>query len=240
MGWLPVTSGIWRNEGISLGLQDGAAAPPDLIRAASQTFEELSHLLLPPSLGSPADVPRDLLPRPVPDRLVSSAVRAVPGPGDQRQGHVWRGQKVPPGLTAVGRAVVPEHEHVLWMVGPPRAHGGRRGRRRAVLPSGSSSSPSPVSTQTAEQSGAVSPRRGLVAFPKGWLPRSAPLPRRSASVRKGGIRVGASAVVLRCAHPSFWPRRPLAVKNAPNAPEAVIRQRLQPASCPASAARTGG
>jgi hypothetical protein len=126
VGWL-LKQGSGREEGSGVRLQEGATTVLRLLGPPAQLFKEAPHLLPPLGRGPPAGVRGHLLADPVPAGRVGVVIRAVPGPGDQAQAQVRRGQGGAPGLPGVGRAVVPEHEQRFRVVGPPLAPEGRRG-----------------------------------------------------------------------------------------------------------------
>ena len=78
-------------------------------------------LLLGPA--SQAQVPRRLLSRPTPDRLIPVEVRAVARQVHQPQPQAWRPQVLPQRLATVRRRVVPDH--VQWQSVSPSVASGR-------------------------------------------------------------------------------------------------------------------
>lgn len=138
-----------RVEGIRLGLEEGAAALPDLRLAIGQPGEEGIDVRAHLGGGAEAGVRGDFIAPPAPERFGRVEVGAVRGQADQPQPQVGRGQVGAERLAGVGGGVAQETTS-----GP-----GWRARKcfkkeievsAVLLPPRGIASTSPVSTQTAE------------------------------------------------------------------------------------------
>ena len=138
-----------RSEGVGLLLQGASAPPFDLVGPVDDVTEELTDVVLDLGPGSEAGVRGHLLANPAPDGLIRVEVWAVGGQSHQAEVHVGRGEVGTQGIAAVGRAVVPDDDQRLGMVGAQLLRKVTEVSAQ-LLPSSSIASTSPVSRQTAE------------------------------------------------------------------------------------------
>src|SRR5215216_1573356 len=117
---------------IGLRLQCTSAAALDLVSPPGDASEELADVLLDLRLGPEAGVRGHFLADPAPDGLVRVEVRAVGGQANEAEVPIGSGEVGPEGIAAVGRAVVPDDDQRLGMVGAQLPEEGDRGLGAAV------------------------------------------------------------------------------------------------------------
>ena len=137
------------SKSIGLLLQGASTPAFDLLGPMNNVPEELTDVVLNLGLGPEAGVRGHFFADPAPDGLIRVEVRAVRGQSNETEAHVGRGQVGPYGVTAVGRAIVPDDDQGFGVVAPHLLRKSTEVSAQLLL-SNSIASISPVSRQTAE------------------------------------------------------------------------------------------
>src|SRR3954447_6257746 len=106
-----------RGEGVSLSLEGPSAATLDLVRPLGDVAEESVDVVLDLGFGAETGVGGHLLADPAPDGFIRVEVWAVGGQTNQAELQTWGGQVRAHGVAAVSRAIVPDHDQGLRVVG---------------------------------------------------------------------------------------------------------------------------